>query len=936
MMLHKLLIPALTLCGAVLSACSSQPQQTGTLGDLDTSGRPSVKSVPVAPQKSKEDIKRAYYDYLKSADKNDKSRVMAATRIAELELELDQQIQDGPVSPAENDASFTRAVRNTIELLNTTLQDFPDAQGNDHVMYQLAKAYDQVAESDQAVATLEKMVNRYPETPYFMEARFRMAEHAFINGRYFDAEDAYTDVIQTNGNEIFLEKALFKRGWARYKQELYKESLDDYFAAVEHHQFGAYATLAKPDQELFDEYFRAVGLAFLYMGGADALQDYFGGQQHAYAFTSYKAVADLQLKQERYSDAAATYQAFSNTYPKNPSAVHAGLAVIKIWKDAQFFEPYRQAFNDFYQRYEPASNFWKDAKIVISDADKKLAIGTIRDNIVLLAGRDHSQYRKAKKSADFAAAQRWYELYLKDYAAYARQDKIYPLYAELLSQAGQTQQALAFYEKAAFDGDIVLDKESAYAAVFITDKLQQQTADPKAKHLWLNKHLSYAKLYSELYTGEKQIPVILQNATQLAFKAGFRDRVIEFANILPDTAPAQIREEVNLLKAQAFFDSQQYEEAELVYQDLLANPQLSKSSRVDLSNKLALSIYRQAEATRRDQQEVEAARQFLRIQREIPDSELAPTAMYDATALFMAQSMWNEAIDYLNLFQRLYPKHPFQADVSKKLSVAYLNSGRNLEAAREFEKLSDFGADEEEKMAALWHAAELYQNKGDLASALRAYMEYAKSYKRPYAQNLEAMRHIATIHERLADTEKRRFWLREIINADAKTAKSNKTERTEFLAASASFDLAELRQRDFDRVRLVNPLPKSLQNKKAAMQDAVKLYGQSAAYGHAEFVTRATLAIGDIYRKFAGSLLESERPKGLNADELEQYNILLEDQAFPFEDKAIEFYETNMSRIATGTFDPAVKTSLEQLKTLFPARYGRAGKVEASVAQLTR
>jgi cellulose synthase operon protein C len=406
--------------------------------------------------------------------------------------------------------------------------------------------------------------------------------------------------------------------------------------------------------------------------------------------------------------------------------------------------------------------------------------------------------------------------------------------------------------------------------------------------------------------------------------------------MLPDTAPAQIREEVNLLKAQALFDSQQYDEAELVYQDLLVNPGLSKSTRLDLGNKLALSIYRQAEMAQQDRQEMEAARQFLRIQREIPDSELAPAAVYDAVALFMAQSMWNEAIDYLNLFQRLYPKHPLQADVSKKLSVAYLNSGRSLEAAREFEKLSDFGADEQEKMTALWHAAELYQNKGDLVSALRAYSEYAKTYKRPYTQNLEAMSHVAALNHRLADTDKRRFWLREIINTHAKAAKSNKTERTEFLAASASFDLAELRQQDFDRVRLVNPLPKSLQNKKTAMQDAVKLYGQSAVYGHAEFVTRATLAIGDIYRKFAGSLLQSERPKGLNADELEQYNILLEDQAFPFEDKAIEFYETNVSRIATGTFDPAIKTSLEQLKTLFPARYGRPGKVETSVRQLTR
>ena len=118
------------------------------------------------------------------------------------------------------------------------------------------------------------------------------------------------------------------------------------------------------------------------------------------------------------------------------------------------------------------------------------------------------------------------------------------------------------------------------------------------------------------------------------------------------------------------------------------------------------------------------------------------------------------------------------------------------------------------------------------------------------------------------------------------------------------------------------------------MQDAVKLYGQAAVYGHAEFVTRSTLAIDDIYRNFSTSLLESERPRNLSADELDQYNILLEDQAFPFEDKAIEFYETNVSRIAQGTFDAATRSSLQQLKVLFPARYARPGKVETSIAQL--
>lgn len=918
-----------------LVGCSSQPQQTGTLGDLDKPVKQSRKEITTVSARSKEDIKKAYYDYVKDADEDDKLRVGAVTRIAELELALDENLKTSADASGSNldDPEYEKRVRDTIVLLRDTLGKFPDAPGNDHLLYQLAKAHDQVGEADEAVAALEKMVRLYPQTPYFVEAKFRIGESAFVQGHYLDAEMAYTDVIQARNQETFTERALFKRGWARYKQELYEDALDDYFSAVKRHGFSD-TRQDDAERELFGEYFRAIGLAFIYLGGHSAINNYFNGRQaNEYVYHTYQTVAELQLKQDRYSDAAATYTGFVQAYPYHPMVVQAGLAVIDIWKSGQFFNQYREAFSSFYRRYEPDSPFWQHEQTRISDTDKKRAIAAIRENIILLAGQDHARFRNSNKTSHFTDAKTWYDRYLKDYSSYARQDKIYQLYAELLRQAQNDVQALHYYEMAAFDGDIILDKESAYAAVFLTDKLQRQAA-PAQKADLLNKHLAYAQLYAQLYPAESQSALIVQNAVQMAFKSGTRAQVISLANILPDTASGEIREEVNVLKAQAYFDLENYSEAENVYRDLLINPDLPAKTKQDLNNKLALSIYRQAESAAASAQRELAAREFLRIQREVPGSELAPVATYDAIAIFMDMSRWDEAIRYLNLFKREYPKHPLQQDVTKKLSVAYLNADRGLDAAREFEKLSDYVADEEEKMAALWQAAELYRQKSDYASALRAYREYAHTYKRPFAQNMEAMSRVAEIYTRIADPEKRAFWLREMVDADTKASKSAKTERTQFLAAGASFDLAEMRRQEFTNVRLVHPLPKSLQRKKSAMQEAVKLYGQAAVYGHADFVTRSTLAIGEIYRQFSVSLLESERPRNLNADELEQYNILLEDQAFPFEDKAIEFYETNVNRIAQGVYDPAIKASLAHLRVLFPARYDRPGKVETSVADI--
>ena len=80
--------------------------------------------------------------------------------------------------------------------------------------------------------------------------------------------------------------------------------------------------------------------------------------------------------------------------------------------------------------------------------------------------------------------------------------------------------------------------------------------------------------------------------------------------------------------------------------------------------------------------------------------------------------------------------------------------------------------------------------------------------------------------------------------------------------------------------------------------------------------------------------MDSERPPELNDEELEQYEILLEEQAFPFEEKAIELFTVNASRSAEGVFDDWVARSFERLAELMPARFAKYEKAEEHVATL--
>lgn len=116
------------------------------------------------------------------------------------------------------------------------------------------------------------------------------------------------------------------------------------------------------------------------------------------------------------------------------------------------------------------------------------------------------------------------------------------------------------------------------------------------------------------------------------------------------------------------------------------------------------------------------------------------------------------------------------------------------------------------------------------------------------------------------------------------------------------------------------------------MQKAIKAYEQVINYNVGEVTTSATFHIAEIYNDFADSLMKSPRPKGLSSDEREQYSILLEEQAYPFEEKAIDIHAANVKQVTAGLYDKWVKQSLRKLEKLQPARYAKREKVEQYVS----
>ena len=185
---------------------------------------------------------------------------------------------------------------------------------------------------------------------------------------------------------------------------------------------------------------------------------------------------------------------------------------------------------------------------------------------------------------------------------------------------------------------------------------------------------------------------------------------------------------------------------------------------------------------------------------------------------------------------------------------------------------------------------------------------------------------LAQIAKDSGNTTREAALMREIFAAD-QAGGAARTDRTRYLAATAALAMAEPVAESYRQVALVEPLQRQLKLKKEKMDQALKAYAVAAEYGVADVTTAATYRIATVYRDFGKALMASERPKKLSKVELDQYNVLLEEQAFPFEEKATELHEVNAHRAASGVYDKWVKSSFDALRELRPLRYG---KVEVS------
>jgi len=790
-------------------------------------------------------------------------------------------------------------------------------------------------------------VAQYPNSRFIDETQFRRGELLFSDKAYPKSQAAYEAVIKAGPSSVFYNQSLYKHGWSLFKQGENERSLDSFASVLDSvlvskkdpNELIEIDTLSRPNRELVEDTFRVMSITFSYLDGPKSIADFIkhrtppGRQPRPYAYLMYARLGDLYMEKERYTDAADSYRAFVSKDRNNEKAPLLEMQAIEAYSKGGFPQLVLQGKKEFVENYSFGTAYWqgRDPK------SEPKVVAVLKTNLKDVAQYYHAQAQRTKDVADYQEAAKWYRSYLRSFPDDPGSAVTNFLLADTLFESKQYLDAAQEYESTAYHyGNHEKAAAAGYAAVIAYGK-QEETLSGEPKATLHAKTIDSSLKFAQTFPAHPESAQVLTRAATELYAAKDYLRAVSASEALLAKQPA-----VDVAKQRiawtvignSNFDQGVFDKAEAAYTHAQALMPPNDPERGAIVERLAASIYKQGEQKSKSGDSAAAVEDFLRVSALAPSSTVRSNADFDAAALLITQKQWDRAIVVLEGFRRNFPQSPLQADVTRNLAVAYSESNKPGQAAVEFEQIAQSPKETPEvQREATLQAADLYEKAGNSAKSRAMLEAFVKHFPQPLGPALEARNKLSTMAGKAGDFSARDHWLREIIAAD-RTAGAARTDRSKTLAAKATLTLAAPAREEFKSVKLVAPLKKSLAEKRKAMEAALKAYEAAADYQVAEVTTAATFESAELYRQLGKDLISSERPKNLKKDELEQYDVLLEEQAFPFEEKAIKLHEVNAARTKDGTYDEWVQKSFSALAQLNPGRYGKVEIGEQQVESI--
>lgn len=830
-------------------------------------------------------------------------------------------------TPAEEAKAYKKA----IESYESILQRGAFGGRLDELMYQMAKAHALTGQNQASVKRLQQLVGLYPSSPLVPEARFRLAESAFAAGNYVEAEAGYRELVDGGQNVDGLKtKARYMLGWALYKQgphawdragRRFVAVLDESLPSVE-----SLNRVSESSVDSIDDTLRILALMASRKNGADTLMNWLQPEaMRVWTPLVFDRLADLYAVHGNTEASVATNQAFATRFPDHPQRAAFMAQVVSVWSRANKPAQYREAMADYI------------ALFVGQDA--YAALGPEYRNKWREFSRFLADYHYAEGSSaagdgatDYGTAAHYYE-------GLARRSEttgeLFRLAGDARFQAREYPAALKDFHTAAYDASgYQHSADAGWAAIVLVRAGVKGEKTSPAFAPGLADLAAETDRFTERFRADSRAPDLLADLAARWLEARNHKRALHYATqtVANQQAATETRYAGWWVTAQVRQHTEEYRLAEKAWREALALATSESANEAmqgeasELREQLATAIYRQGEQAAEAGKTSIAVAHFQRIETVFPGSDIAIKGRFDAANTLLKAKDWQPAINELKRFRTDYPQHVLSAGVSEKLVLAYTASSQPLRAARQLMAMANSVeagvqlAPEDARRyqlraAELFHTAEAVQERNAIYSSYLATGPVA----------MEAAEHVQlqTMRHRLIEAGNQPpQWQADMVTAELES--NWHSEQTLRWAARSALTMGAEMADAFVAVKLGIPLESSLVQKQRAMEEAQAHFRNAESLGGDTVLSETLYRRAELHRAMARDLMASTAPEELNELEKMQYRMLLEEEAYPFEERAIALHSKNHQRITAGEFNQWIEKSLSVLADLHPGRYDRS------------
>ncbi len=800
--------------------------------------------------------------------------------------------------------------REAIEAYAAVIRRFPQHALVEDALYGLAYCYTEQGEPDRAAAEYSRLIQRYPQTRYSVEINMRLGEY------YFEMEDLAQAIIHYQkvaeaDNPNYKDKALYKMGWCYYNLDEYEKAIDTFFSLLDYDLTGMAAS-----ESLANESIDILARSFAESTGTPGLVRMLSSRSHDPRSQDILfKLADLYKERSFYPEAIGTYKTFIKLYPAGKDLPSA----LAHMDESYYLRGNTVAALELRESYPevagPGTSWYSNA----SQEKKADIMKWILENLEGSAERRRARYQAGGTENEL-------EIALSDLALYSRLSEG-TLPCQVLYLKGLTQADLKLYPDAAetlnsLAGRSKCLEHTAQASLRSTDfqiEIFEGTGEMDVDLLTRT-----VGILEQVAPEDPATPrAVLVMGEILVNHGRHSDARTYFSRLIRNYPSSPETERARFLMGRTFFQEDNFKQAAAWFREAWRKSVNTEEG--DEAKRLHVySLFKYAEELSRQKKSTLAARRFETIYRRFPDADVSQVSLYNAGQLYRKMGLEMKATDLFEELALIYEESDLASE-ALLLSVQILEAvGNPVRAADDSLALANRSTGEE-RLTALIKSADLYSS--------------GKAYERSAAVRETVIREFPDPVEQRSrqifllgnDQEAAGLWqaaLSSYLQVVRLGSEKSSTPPLVENAARAQLRIAEESYARFLQVDIAPPVEETVVVKRELLQKAIRNFVTAGNYRIADISTASNYFIGSALEQFKDGILQSARPETLSPEELEEYELLLQEMAYPFEKKALHAYRVNMERaIELGILNPWIEKSYQRLAELAPWAYNREEKI---------